>query len=94
MDEVIFEEFKGTGNMELKLDRGLADKRVFPAIDVTPSGTREEQRLVSPQELQSLWALRRVLVGLEGGATELLIDRFKTVKTNEAFLKDVAKNNK
>jgi|TARA_B100001094_G_scaffold298057_1_gene321630 transcription termination factor Rho len=94
MDEVIFEEFKGTGNMELKLDRGLADKRVFPAIDVTPSGTREEQRLVSPQELQSLWALRRVLVGLESGATELLIDRFKTVKTNEAFLKDVAKNNK
>ena len=94
MDEVIFEEFKGTGNMELKLDRGLADKRVFPAIDVTPSGTREEQRLVSPQELPSLWALRRVLVGLEGGATELLIDRFKTVKTNEAFLKDVAKNNK
>ena len=94
MDEVIFEEFKGTGNMELKLDRGLADKRVFPAIDVTPSGTREEQRLVSPEELQSLWALRRVLVGLESGATELLIDRFKTVKTNEAFLKDVAKNNK
>ena len=78
MDEVIFEEFKGTGNMELRLDRTLADKRVFPAIDVTPSGTREEQRLVSPKELESLWTLRRVLVGLEGGAaTELLIDRLK-----------------
>ena len=95
MDEVIFEEFKGTGNMELRLDRQLADKRVFPAIDVTPSGTREEQRLVSPTELQSLWTLRRVLVGLEGGAaTELLIDKLNTTKNNDAFLKDVAKTNK
>jgi len=92
MDEVIFEEFKGTGNMELRLDRQLADKRVFPAIDVTPSGTREEQRLVSPKELESLWALRRVLVALEGGAaTELLIDKLKETKSNDAFLKDVAK---
>ena len=92
MDEVIFEEFKGTGNMELRLDRQLADKRVFPAIDVTPSGTREEQRLVSQKELESLWSLRRVLVGLEGGAaTELLIDRLKNSKSNDAFLKDVAK---
>jgi transcription termination factor Rho len=92
MDEVIFEEFKGTGNMELRLDRQLADKRVFPAIDVTPSGTREEQRLVSPKELESLWSLRRVLVGLEGGAaTELLIDRLKNSKSNDAFLKDIAK---
>ncbi len=93
MDEVIFEEFKGTGNMELRLDRQLADKRVFPAIDVTPSGTREEQRLVSPKELESLWALRRVLVALEGGAaTELLIDKLKETKSNDAFLKDVAKS--
>ena len=92
MDEVIFEEFKGTGNMELRLDRQLADKLVFPAIDVTPSGTREEQRLVSPKELESLWALRRVLVALEGGAaTELLIDKLKETKSNDAFLKDVAK---
>ena len=92
MDEVIFEEFKGTGNMELRLDRQLADKRIFPAIDVTPSGTREEQRLVSPKELESLWALRRVLVALEGGAaTELLIAKLKDTKSNEAFLKDVAK---
>ena len=92
MDEVIFEEFKGTGNMELRLDRQLADKRIFPAIDVTPSGTREEQRLVSPKELESLWALRRVLVALEGGAaTELLIAKLKETKSNDAFLKDVAK---
>ena len=87
MDEVIFEEFKGTGNMELRLDRTLADKRVFPAIDVTPSGTREEQRLVSPKELESLWTLRRVLVGLEGGAaTELLIDRLKTLTVSYTHL--------
>ena len=92
MDEVIFEEFKGTGNMELRLDRQLADKRIFPAIDVTPSGTREEQRLVSAKELESLWALRRVLVALEGGAaTELLIAKLKETKSNDAFLKDVAK---
>ena len=87
MDEVIFEEFKGTGNMELRLDRQLADKRIFPAIDVTPSGTREEQRLVSAKELESLWALRRVLVALEGGAaTELLIAKLKETKSNDAFL--------
>jgi transcription termination factor Rho len=93
MDEVIFEEFKGTGNMELRLDRQLADKRVFPAIDVTPSGTREEQRLVSPKELESLWSLRRVLVGLEGGAaTELLIDRLKKFKKQRCFLKGCRKS--
>ena len=92
MDEVIYEEFKGTGNMEIHLDRRISEKRVFPAIDVTPSGTREEQRLVSPKELESLWALRRVLVALEGGAaTELLIDKLKETKSNDAFLKDVAK---
>ena len=85
MDEVIFEEFKGTGNMELRLDRQLADKRIFPAIDVTPSGTREEQRLVSPKELESLWALRRVLVALEGGAaTELLIGKLKVTTIRAA----------
>ena len=65
MDEVIFEEFKGTGNMELRLDRQLADKRVFPAIDVTPSGTREEQRLVSPKELESYGHLEEFLLLLK-----------------------------
>ncbi len=93
MDEVIFEEFKGTGNMELRLDRQLADKRVYPAIDISPSGTREEQRLVTPKELESMWSLRRVLVALDGGAaTELLLDKLKETKSNDAFLKDVAKS--
>jgi len=92
MDEVIFEEFKGTGNMELKLDRTLADKRVYPAIDATPSGTREEQRLVPPKELEQVWKLRRVMVGLEGGAaTELLIDGLRSSKNNGEFLKKVEK---
>ncbi len=92
MDEVIFEEFKGTGNMELKLDRTLADKRVYPAIDATPSGTREEQRLVPPKELEQVWKLRRVMVGLEGGAaTELLIDGLRSSKNNDEFLKKVEK---
>ena len=92
MDEVIFEEFKGTGNMELKLDRTLADKRVYPAIDATPSGTREEQRLVPAKELQQVWKLRRVMVGLEGGAaTELLIDGLRSSKNNDEFLKKVEK---
>ena len=92
MDEVIFEEFKGTGNMELKLDRTLADKRVYPAIDATPSGTREEQRLVPSKELEQVWKLRRVMVGLEGGAaTELLIDGLRSSKNNAEFLKKVEK---
>ena len=92
MDEVIFEEFKGTGNMELKLDRTLADKRVFPAIDATPSGTREEQRLVPPKELEQVWKLRRVMVALEGGAaTELLLDGLRSSKNNAEFLKKVEK---
>ena len=92
MDEVIFEEFKGTGNMELKLDRTLADKRVYPAIDATPSGTREEQRLVPSKELEQVWKLRRVMVGLEGGAaTELLIDGLRSSKNNGEFLKKVEK---
>ena len=92
MDEVIFEEFKGTGNMELKLDRNLADKRVYPAIDATPSGTREEQRLVPAKELEQVWKLRRVMVGLEGGAaTELLIDGLRSSKNNAEFLKKVEK---
>ena len=92
MDEVIFEEFKGTGTMELKLDRTLADKRVYPAIDATPSGTREEQRLVPPKELEQVWKLRRVMGGLEGGAaTELLIDGLRSSKNNGEFLKKVEK---
>ncbi|PMY52595.1 transcription termination factor Rho, partial [Pseudomonas sp. FW305-25] len=65
MDEVIFEEFKGTGNMELRLSRQLADKRIFPAVDVNASGTRREENLLSPEEVKIMWKLRRVLSGLE-----------------------------
>jgi transcription termination factor Rho len=90
MDEVIFEEFKGTGNMELKLDRKLADKRTFPAIDVDASGTRREDILMSPEELQIVWKLRRVLHALEmQQALELLLDRMKKTKNNYEFLRQV-----
>jgi len=92
MDEVIFEEFKGTGNMELKLDRKLADKRIFPAVDVDASGTRKEELLMSPEELQITWKLRRVLHALETGqALELLIDKMKSTKGNTEFLMQIQK---
>jgi len=97
MDEVIFEEFKGTGNMELKLDRRLADRRIYPAIDVDASSTRHEELLFERKQLQQVWRLRRVLSGLGGeGASnaaslELLIDRMKTFKNNDEFLAEVAK---
>jgi transcription termination factor Rho len=90
MDEVIFEEFKGTGNMELKLDRKLADKRIFPAVDVDPSGTRKEEILMAKDELQVTWKLRRVLHALETQqALELLLDRMKKTKSNAEFLMQV-----
>jgi transcription termination factor Rho len=93
MDEVIFEEFKGTGNMELRLDRRLADKRIYPAIDIEASGTRKEELLFDRKELEQVWKLRRVLLALEpGAAIELLIDRLKTTKSNEEFLNEVAKS--
>jgi len=93
MDEVIFEEFKGTGNMELRLDRKLADKRIYPAIDIEASGTRKEELLFDQTELTQVWKLRRVLLALEpGAALELLIDRLKTTKTNPEFLAEVAKS--
>jgi transcription termination factor Rho len=93
MDEVIFEEFKGTGNMELRLDRKLADKRIYPAIDIEASGTRREELLFDPDELQEVWKLRRVLMALEpGAALELLIDRLKSTKSNAEFLLSVAKS--
>ena len=93
MDEVIFEEFKGTGNMELRLDRKLADKRIYPAIDIEPSGTRREELLMEPAELNEVWKLRRVLLALESGAAlALLMDRLKTTKSNAEFLLSVAKS--
>jgi transcription termination factor Rho len=92
MDEVIFEEFKGTGNMELKLDRKLADKRIFPAVDVDPSGTRKEEILLAPDELQVVWKLRRVLHALDTQqALELLLDKMKHTKNNYEFLLQVQK---
>ncbi len=87
MDEVIFEEFKGTGNMELRLRRELADKRIFPAIDAVASGTRREEQLLTREELAIIWKLRRVLSGLDDQqALEMLINRLKKTQTNLEFL--------
>ena len=90
MDEVIFEEFKGTGNMELRLSRQLADRRIFPAVDVNPSGTRREEILLAPEELKIMWKLRRVLSALDPQqGIELLLDRLKKTKSNYEFLVQV-----
>ncbi|MFJ4688247.1 transcription termination factor Rho [Streptomyces sp. NPDC088789] len=92
MDEVIFEEFKGTGNMELKLDRKLADKRIFPAVDVDASGTRKEEILLGGEELAVVWKLRRVLHALDQQqAIELLLDKMKQTKSNVEFLMQIQK---
>ncbi|MEO3791048.1 transcription termination factor Rho [Nonomuraea sp. B10E15] len=92
MDEVIFEEFKGTGNMELKLNRSLADKRIFPAVDVDASGTRKEEILMAKEELQIVWKLRRVLHALDmQQALELLLEKMKETKSNAEFLLQVQK---
>jgi transcription termination factor Rho len=92
MDEVIFEEFKGTGNMELRLDRSLAEKRLFPAINVDASSTRKEELLMPTEELALVVKLRRVLHALEpGAALELLTDKIRATKSNEQFLKEIAK---
>jgi transcription termination factor Rho len=87
MDDVIFEEFKGTGNMEIHLDRKLMDKRVFPAIDISKSGTRKEELLIPKEELNRIWVLRRVLTPLSPvEAMELLLDRLGKAKGNAEFL--------
>ncbi|MEX0428962.1 transcription termination factor Rho [Nocardioides sp. DS6] len=92
MDEVIFEEFKGTGNMEIRLRREFAEKRIFPAIDVVASGTRREEMLMSKEELQIVWKLRRVLAGLDGQqAVELLLERLRKSQSNIEFLMQVQK---
>ena len=96
MDEVIFEEFKGTGNMELKLDRRLAERRLYPAIDVNGSSTRHEELLFSREALPQVWKLRRVLSGLasegrEAAGLELLIDKLKSTRSNDEFLSEIAK---
>jgi transcription termination factor Rho len=92
MDEVIFEEFKGTGNMELKLDRRLADKRIFPAVDVDASGTRKEELLLGAEELKIVWKLRRVLHALDQQQSiELLLNKLRETKSNYEFLLQVQK---
>ena len=92
MDEVIFEEFKGTGNMELRLSRSLADKRIYPAVDVNSSGTRREENLLSPDEIKIMWKLRRVLSGLDQQqALELLTNKLRDTQSNTEFLLQVQK---
>ncbi|MBI4745989.1 MAG: transcription termination factor Rho, partial [Deltaproteobacteria bacterium] len=92
MDEVIFEEFKGTGNMELVLDRKLADKRVFPAIDIAKSGTRKEELILQDNELKRIWVLRKYLSQM--GTTDsmdFLLEKIQGTKTNKDFLDSMSK---
>jgi len=90
MDEVIFEEFKGTGNSEIVLDRKLADKRTFPAMDITKSGTRKEELLVDKGTLAKMWVLRRILSPMgTGDAMEFLIEKLKTTKNNADFFESM-----
>jgi transcription termination factor Rho len=92
MDDVIFEEFKGTGNMELHLDRKLADKRIFPAIDINLSGTRKEELLVEREDLNKMWILRKVLSPLSTvESMEFLLDKIRGTKTNREFLESMNK---
>jgi len=92
MDEVIFEEFKGTGNMEINLDRRLVDKRLFPAIDINRSGTRKEELLIEEKDLNRIWILRKVLSQLsEVEAMELLVEKMSKTKTNADFLGAMSK---
>ena len=93
MDEVIFEEFKGTGNMELNLTRKLAESRVFPAVDIKRSGTRHEELLLSPDEMRKIWMLRRVSAALNtGDITEMILGKMAQTRTNEEFLQSVTKD--
>jgi transcription termination factor Rho len=86
MDDVIYEEFKGTGNMEIHLDRRLAEKRVYPAININRSGTRREELLLDPEELQKVWILRKLMHQMdEVEASEFLLERLKSTKNNAEF---------
>jgi transcription termination factor Rho len=90
MDEVIFEEFKGTGNMEVHLDRKLSDRRLFPAINIKKSGTRKEELLLTPFELDKMWVLRKFINPMDDlEVIEILIDKMKKTKNNEAFLRSM-----
>ncbi len=87
MDDVIFEEFKGTGNMELHLDRNVSDRRIYPAINIEKSGTRKEELLLHPDELSKVWILRKAINGVPPAeAMEVLLSRLKKVNTNIEFL--------
>jgi transcription termination factor Rho len=87
MDDVIFEEFKGTGNMEMVLSRELADRRIYPAIDIVRSGTRREEMLIPPERLQRIWILRQLLAEMNPvEAMRLLLERMRGTTSNEAFL--------
>ncbi|MCB1160940.1 MAG: transcription termination factor Rho, partial [Leptospiraceae bacterium] len=93
MDEVIFEEFKGTGNMEVHLDRKLSDKRIFPSIDINKSGTRKEELLLPTDVIQKVFVLRKVLAPMSiTESMELLLDKIRATKTNEAFLASMNSN--
>jgi transcription termination factor Rho len=97
MDEVIFEELKGTGNLELRLDRRSTERRVYPAIDINATSTRHEELLIEGAQLELIWQLRRGLdaLGVAGNPTaglELLVERLKATRTNDEFLADLAKN--
>ena len=93
MDEVIYEEFKGTGNMEIHLERRIAEKRVFPAININRSGTRKEELMVAPAELNKVWILRKLLHSMdELAAMELLFDRLRHTKTNGDFFDSMRRN--
>jgi transcription termination factor Rho len=92
MDDLIFEEFKGTGNMELHLDRKLSEKRVFPALDINKSGTRREELLLKPEELQAIWQIRKALSNFSvSDVTERMLDGLLKTKTNGEFIKDASK---
>ena len=92
MDEVIFEEFKGTGNMEVVLDRRIADKRVYPAVHINKSGTRREELLMDPEELQKMWVLRKVVHDMdEIAAVEFLLNKMRDTKTNSEFFESMKK---
>jgi transcription termination factor Rho len=90
MDEVIYEEFKGTGNMEVHLDRRIAEKRIYPAININRSGTRREELLMEPDELQKIWILRKVLHSMdELDAMEFMLNKLKSTKTNLEFFESM-----
>jgi len=90
MDDVIYEEFKGTGNMELHLDRRMAEKRNYPAVKINASGTRREELIMSPEELHKIWILRKIMYPMDDlAANEFLIERLKMTKTNEEFFESM-----